>query len=143
MNWGYRILIVLLAFLGGVFFMVSVAMKQSNEMMDEQYYKKELVHQQVIDASKNLSRLNEQVHISDSAGFLNIQLPATALPDSGVVSFVRPSDQRMDRAMVLTPGRAGFSCSKTELHSGLYLVRVGWKSGEAPYYFEQKYFVTE
>lgn len=143
MNWGYRILIVLLAFLGGIFFMVSVAMKQSNEMMDEQYYKKELVHQQVIDASKNLSQLNEQVHISDSAGFLKIQFPAAASPDSGLVSFVRPSDQRMDRSFALMPGSVTFSCSKGDLHSGLYLVRVGWKSGAAPYYFEQKYFVTE
>lgn len=143
MNWGYRILIVLLAFLGGIFFMVSVAMKQSNEMMDEQYYKKELVHQQVIDASRNLSRLNEQVRISDSGAYLRIQLPVAATVDSGSISFVRPSDQRLDRTESLVPGNQVVTCSKSKLQTGMYLVRVGWKSGATPYYFEQKYFVTE
>lgn len=143
MNWGYRILIVLVAFLGGIFFMVSVAMKQSNEMMDEQYYKKELVHQQLIDASRNLSRLNEPLRISDSGGFVNIRLPFAAVPDSGVVSFVRPSDKGMDRSNRLVPGSALFSCPKAQLHSGLYLVRVDWESVGVHYYFEQKYFVTD
>jgi hypothetical protein len=143
MNWGYRILIVLLAFLGGIFFMVSVAMKQSNEMMDEHYYKKELVHQQVIDASKNLSQLNVQVHIIDSGSFLRVQLPGSAAPDSGTISFVRPSDQRLDRTEALVPGNQVVTCSKSKLQTGMYLVRVGWKSGATPYYFEQKYFVTE
>lgn len=143
MNWGYRILIVLIAFLGGIFFMVSVAMRQTNEMMDDQYYKKELVHQQLIDASRNLSRLQEPVRILDSGGALKIQLPSAAIPDSGVVSFVRPSDQRMDRSEQLHQGNATLLCDKSQLHSGLYLVRVEWESASLSYYFEQKYFVTQ
>ncbi|GAA4451755.1 FixH family protein [Rurimicrobium arvi] len=143
MNWGYRILIVLLAFLGGIFFMVSIAMRQSNEMMDEQYYKKELVHQQLIDAAANLSRLNGSVQLKDSTGSVYVQLPQSAVADSGSIAFIRPSDKSMDREEALASGAFSHAFSKARLHEGLYLVRVQWYSNGTPYFFEQKYFVSE
>ena len=54
MSWGYRVLIILGIFLVGMISMVIVATKQTNEMIDSDYYEKELAYQQVIDARKRL-----------------------------------------------------------------------------------------
>ena len=42
MNWGYKILFVIILFVVGMVGMVIVAFKQSNEMLDTNYYEREL-----------------------------------------------------------------------------------------------------
>jgi hypothetical protein len=54
MNWGHKITIVIIVFLVGMLGMVFIALRQNNEMIDDDYYKKELAYQQVIDAKNNL-----------------------------------------------------------------------------------------
>ena len=51
MNWGHKLTIVIVLFVAGMLGMVSYAMMQDNEMIDDHYYQKELEYQDVIDAS--------------------------------------------------------------------------------------------
>ena len=59
MNWGYKILFVIILFVVGMVGMVIVAFKQSNEMLDTNYYERELQYQQLIDASARLNQITK------------------------------------------------------------------------------------
>jgi hypothetical protein len=144
MNWGYKILIVILLFIIGMGTMVSIAMRQKNEMIDEQYYVKELKHQGQIDAENNLNRIAEKLMIKDTLGSLILKIPEAALPNitEGTVVFLRPSDKRMDLNLPLQTDVSGYQFfNKSNFVKGQYKVRISWKSEQKAYYYEQPLFV--
>jgi hypothetical protein len=144
MNWGYKILIVIVLFIIGMGTMVSIAMMQKNEMIDEQYYVKELKHQGQIDAENNLNALEEKLTIKDSLGALVVKIPSAPLQhiQEGSVVFLRPSDQSKDRRLVLNVDSSGRQLfNKSNFVKGQYKVRISWKSEQKAYYYEQPLFV--
>jgi hypothetical protein len=144
MNWGYKILIVIVLFIIGMGTMVSIAMMQKNEMIDDQYYVKELKHQGQIDAENNLNALEEKLTIKDSLGALVVKFPSAALQNiqEGSVVFLRPSDQSKDHRLVLNVDSSGRQLfNKSNFVKGQYKVRISWKSEQKAYYYEQPLFV--
>jgi hypothetical protein len=145
MNWGYKITLVIVLFLAGMAFMVSIAMKQKNEMVDDQYYVKELHHQEQIDAATNLNAVSEKLRIKDSAGFIQLSLPPSLLACNmtGEIEFLRPSDQTKDRVLPLQLDSLGLQLiPKTNFIKGLYRVRIAWESEAKPYFSEQTLFIN-
>lgn len=145
MNWGYKISIVILLFIIGMGTMVSIAMRQKNEMIDEQYYVKELKHQGQIDAENNLNALAEKLTVTDSLGSLIVKFPSAAMTNvtEGTIVFLRPSDKSKDLSVALNPNDSDCQfLEKSNFIKGQYKVRISWKSNEKPYYYEQPYFVN-
>lgn len=145
MSWGYKITIVIVLFLAGMAFMVSIAMKQKNEMIDDQYYVKELHHQEQIDAAKNLNALSDQLQLKDTAGMILLSIPQSislSMTDASI-TFLRPSDQSKDIVLPMQTDSLGQQfIPKTHFFKGLYRVRVSWKSNAKPFYAEQSFFVN-
>jgi hypothetical protein len=145
MSWGYKITIVIVLFLAGMAFMVSIAMKQKNEMVDDQYYVKELHHQEQIDAATNLNAVSQKLTIIDTADFLKLSIPVSLLSSitEGHIEFLRPSDQTKDSVLDLQLDSLGIQLiPKTNFIKGMYRVRVSWKSEAKPYFSEQSIFVN-
>ena len=144
MNWGYKILIVIICFVCGMLFMVTVAMKQTNEMFDEEYYVKELTYQELIDAEENLNRLSDTIQISQSATALDIILPAFRDNRNveGEITFLRPSDQSRDFIQSISDeSLSGISIPKSSFVNGEYKVRFKWKSEGVNFYKEKTLFI--
>lgn len=145
MNWGYKILVVIVLFIIGMGTMVTIAMKQKNEMIDEQYYVKELKHQSQIDAENNLNALAEKLTVTDSLSALIIKIPSAAQQNinEGSVVFLRPSDKSKDRFVALNVDASGRQVlDKSIFIKGQYKVRISWNSEGKPYYYEQPFFVN-
>lgn len=145
MNWGYKILIVILLFIGGMGTMVSIAMKQKNEMIDEHYYVKELQHQGQIDAENNLNALEENLSLEERGDLLVLSIPSASngTISEGSVIFLRPSDQTKDRRFLLEPNKEGVQrIAKSNFIKGQYKVRISWKSDNKPYYYERTIFIN-
>ncbi len=142
MNWGYRIMLVYIAFVVAMLGMVYISSRQTNEMQDKNYYVKELAYQQVIDGKNNLNQLQGQLSVSDSAGMVKIRIPVAAAQNitEGKIYFLRPSDEKKDLRLALQPDANGLQLiSGTLLTKGLYTVQLSWKSNNKPYYSEQSY----
>jgi hypothetical protein len=145
MNWGYKITIVIILFIAGMAVMVSIAMKQKNEMIDDHYYVKELKHQGQIDAENNLNALAEKLTIIDVNNQLKVHLPLASIDSisQGTIIFLRSSDQSKDRNFPLNPNKEGNQwIEKNNFVKGQYTVRISWQSNRKPFYFEQSYFVN-
>lgn len=143
MNWGYKILITFIIFAIAMLSMVYVATQQTNEMQEDNYYAKELVYQTVIDGKNNLQKTGP-ITLTNTPNGVQIQAPAKAVDTiaDGKIHFLCPSDEKNDLHIAFSPNANGQQLvHKAQLKNVLYTVRISWKKGNAPYYFEQSFIV--
>jgi hypothetical protein len=144
MNWGHKITIVIIAFLLIMLGMVFFAMRQTNEMIDKDYYKKEIAYQEVIDAKQNLLKISENNLVSQNMNEVEVTLPNGTFEkfQSGRIEFLRidAADRDIVSEMKVT-GYNRFSFPKDQFIKGAYNARISWTSGGTPFYKEESLFV--
>jgi len=146
LNWGHGIFSVILIFLFVMSGMVYVASRQTNEMVDDHYYQKELAYQGVIDAGKNLKLLTHQSLVSQSADKLTIQFPPGSYENilSGQVELQRNDAIQKDLHLSIPAlATAAFEISKSSLTRGVYRMKVSWINRQIPYYYEETFFLEK
>ena len=146
LNWGHGILGTILLFLAGIAILVYVASKQTNEMVDDHYYQKELAYQGVIDASKNLQEITDRSLVSQTAEKLVIEFPQGSFEQlvSGSIDLQRNNAKEQDlHFSVSSPGTGRFEISKSDMTRGLYKIRISWINQQSPYYAEENVFVNK
>lgn len=137
MHWGKGILIAICIFVGGIITMVVVSFKYTNELMEDNYYEKELLYQNIIDGENNLLRLGEGVEFNNGAETFTIKLPLGAIGNisGGNIEFLRPSGKQFDRTVKLAVDAEGTQVfNKSDFEPGYYKARISWKNEETPYY---------
>lgn len=140
MNWGYKIMVVIIAFIIGMLSMVFVAFKQTNDMIDEHYYEKEMKYQSLIDAAQNLNEVNDSALMEQESGQLLLRLPASLLSgfQKGKLEFLRIDDKKKDFTLDFIPDSSGvFLIDNANFIRGAYKARIQWKSHSKDYYREQ------
>lgn len=145
MNWGHKITLVIIAFVVGMMSMVYIAFKQTNEMMDDHYYEKELAHQSLINASQSLEAVSKASVITQTESEVHITIPTglyTNIAD-GSIQFLRSSNQAKDYAVLLKPDiNSGVQAiSKEKFIKGIYKARIKWSNNGKLYYYEKEVFI--
>lgn len=144
MNWGHKILIVIILFLAAMLGMVFYAMQQENEMIDDHYYQKELEYQSVINAKTNLLRVSDHKIVQQDLDEVKIIFPDGTFEklENGTIELLRTNDQSKD--VVIPLKHTGFShhlIEKSILTRGMYKARIRWVNDGVPYYAEETLFV--
>lgn len=146
MNWGRGILIVIILFLAGMLTMVFIATKQNNDLIDDNYYEKELAFQGQIDAAKKLDAVDESSLLKQDAQTISVVLPAslaTKVTD-GTVVFLRSDDASKDVSVKLNPDKDGVQVlSNNKFEKGYYTARITWKNNDSLCFREEKIFVNK
>lgn len=138
-NWGWRIVIFYSSFVVFMLFMVYLTTTQKIELVTNDYYAKELNHQQQIDKTNRANNLPEKLSWQVTDETVVLRFPLSLVPQgiSASILFYRPSESAKDVALECTPDSNGiFSISKSNLHKGVYQIQVDWKAGEETYYSE-------
>ncbi len=140
MNWGHKITIVIVGFIIAMLGMVYLAYQQTNEMVDTNYYEKELKYQLKIDASDNLNAATHDTLITQSNDALIITIPEnlrTAFAN-GKLEFIKNDDKKKDFSLHFQPDANGlFIIPKDKFTNGFYKIRIQWESNHKNYYHEQ------
>lgn len=140
MNWGHKIALVIGLFVVAMMTMVVIAFRQTNEMIDQNYYDKELKYQTFIDAGQRLSSVStDRLVVIDSSG-LYIKVPvslATTFQD-GTIEMLKVDDKSKDQNISFEVDNTGkFYLDKNKLVKGRYLLRIFWQSDGKSYYKEE------
>ena len=146
MNWGYKILIFIICFILTMSGMVCLAYKQTNEMVDSDYYGKELKYQELIDAAHNLNRFSTTPLLKQIDNKLLLEIPKGTYDQfkSGKIEFLRNDDQSKDKVISFVPDTSGiFVININDFSSGIYKSRVKWTNGDGEYYREQNIRLTK
>jgi hypothetical protein len=147
MNWGYKILLVIIAFIVGMLSMVYIASKQTNEMIDKDYYEKELKYQDLINAAQNLNNLNinkDSILFAENK-ILKIKLPTNTFENfkSGNLELLRLDDIKKDKNIILNPIHGNQDINMNELFTGNYKIRLFWENASKSYYIEKMFFIQK
>lgn len=140
MNWGYKILIVIIIFLAAMLTMVFIAMKQDNDLIEENYYEKELGYQSQINAGRRLDLIYKGNLLHPASHNILLQLPTGSYENgvSGSIEFLRIDDAAKDIRIKLQPGTDGKQVMANESFSpGTYQVRIKWIHASEEYYQQE------
>lgn len=140
MNWGYKIILVIAVFIIAMLSMVFVAFKQSNEMIDDNYYEKELKYQSLIDGSNNLNAVYKDSLLTQDENNLIFTIPATLCTSfkKGKIEFIKNDDMSKDKTIALSPDASGkYTVDKKQFSKGSYRARIQWINDKTSYYKEQ------
>ena len=134
MNWGYKILIVFILFGGMIGYMVYRSFNTNFELVESDYYNKELRYQQVIDGTHRANALTGDVAFSQDGKHITLQLPGDTVSTTvtGNVWFYCAYDATRDKQMSLSS-----LTSSTNVLPGNYTVKVNWNHEGKEYYAEK------
>lgn len=143
MSWGYKILIVYLAFAAGIATMVIKSSSQKIDLVTPDYYAQELKHQQKIDAVKRTESLSSKVSHAINAGKLEIILPAEFESKETTISVLLycPADNDRDVKKVFITGNRKVALELPPHIKGAYQLQLSWVSEGNEYFFEEKLFL--
>lgn len=141
MNWGYKILLTVIMFILVMVFFVYVSMQQKNELIENNYYEKELAYQSKIDASARLADIMKGNTIATKTqDTLHIIIPMELMDQfsDGKLEFINSQQSSLDRSLVLSPNEQGiFNYPVKDIKQGNYQMRIQWKSKGQNYYREE------
>lgn len=139
MNWGVKIAVFYIGFVIMVLASVFFAMNQKNDLVTENYYEKELTHQEQIDKSQRTKSLKQKTEIQLTDKQVKIKFPI--LPEKNeeknIILFYRPSDRLKDLRIPVSTDSLGVQYVPTEkLSSGFWKIKLNWLSHKEEYYDE-------
>lgn len=140
MNWGHKITVVIAIFIIAMVSMVYLAFQQTNDMVDTNYYDKELKYQLKIDAAQNLNAASNEVLVTQYEKNVRVLLPKSLIQNfaNGKLEFLKSDDKNKDLNLTFQPDSSGsFTIEGKKFSRGLYKVRLQWESDDKSYYREQ------
>jgi len=142
MNWGKKIAIVYLSFVGFMGFLVWKCLQQDDiHLVSQDYYQKELAYQDNIDKMNNTNQLSSELKFNYQTDkqLVSLDFPKESIGSTGEINFYRPSDARKDFAVKLDIASVeNQSIPVSKLDRGLWVVKVTWNKDGKGYYKEEK-----
>jgi len=145
-NWGTGIVLAFLIMMSGMIYLVSIALRQDFDLVDDDYYQKSITYQQHIEKEKNNNALSEKIKIDQSTGSLSLTFPnlASVQEYSGEIHFYSPVEAKRDQTVKIKLDSSYIqTVDLTNLLKGRYEVKIDWKVGETGYYQEEEIVVGE
>lgn len=132
LNWGKGIVIAFVLFMSFIlYFVIKVQSddKYDNELVTQEYYKKEKLVQGNIESIQNANSLNVKVTITKTDEGLVISFPDSLDPKKikGKVSLYRPSNQKLDFETLISLSGSDLLIPKNNLVGGLWGITVAWE----------------
>lgn len=139
MNWGWKITILYISFAAGILTLVFLSINQKIDLVDKNYYEKELVHQGRLDQQKHYATLEKKCSFEFENGTVVIHFPfmLNEMRDATVKVYF-PSNNAFDASYNLTV--SSDSAFAFTLPTGIpsrYNIEVFWKKDGLEYYFEE------
>jgi nitrogen fixation protein FixH len=130
-NWGTGIVIAFALFMSFILFFVFRVQSDSkydNELVAEEYYKKEALVQNDINSQQNANALSQKLSVATTAEGIAIAFPKDLdfKKIKGTVSLYRPSNQKLDFAIPISLSGFDLLIPKKNLVGGLWDITVEW-----------------
>ena len=141
-NWGWGIAIGMLAFIAFIMYFVvtmSTSKEFDHDLVTEDYYAKEMVYQQEIDAETNTRDLDEAILSKKIADGWQIDFPKSLEPSKikGTLAFYRPSNEKLDFEIPLNLTDQVVIIPEERLLGGRWNITIDWEYEGKPYLYKE------
>jgi hypothetical protein len=140
MNWGLRIALLYIGFVGMIITLVGLTMRQKVDLVSKDYYEQELKFQQKIDKMNNTVKLEQPLQWEIRGQKIVLTFPPSPNKQHiiGSVFFFRPSDATKDKIITLDTDTGNTQEIPLSIFShGQYNMQVSWRCGNEDYYEEK------
>lgn len=140
MNWGFKIVIAALLFMGYIVFLVTKCFEQDVVLVEKHYYKEEIEYQNQIQKIKNANQSQDLlIKYLPTSNEVALKFNNGIQNDfHGKVKLFRPSDDKMDKIIPLNLNESGVQVIPTsQLAKGLWRVKVSWTIGDTSFFKEE------
>jgi hypothetical protein len=137
MNWGAKIAVLYGGFVILIVSLVTGTFYNKSELVAGDYYHKETIFQQQLNAEQAARSLGEPLQLQLSAGILRLRFPASLAGQeiTGTAHFYAPANASADRSISMDSIREGkWSLSRDKLANANYEVQVSWTAAGKNYY---------
>jgi hypothetical protein len=143
MNWGYKILVVYLAFVAGILFLVFKSSNQKVDLVAADYYEQEIKYQDKIDKSNRANLLTKKVMYEVIDNHLVIKFPKEFENKNitGSVLLYCPSDEKKDIKTDFSIQDSVYKMAIPKNNKGLHELQLNWMADSVTYYFEEKLYL--
>lgn len=130
-NWGTAIVIAFGLFISFILFFVFKVQSNpeyDNELVAEDYYKREKFVQENIEKQKNANKLKDKVQIKKTEQGVTITFPREFTPENikGTIFLYRPSNKKIDKEIDIVLTESIFVIPKNKLVGGRWDISVDW-----------------
>lgn len=139
MSWGWKIALLYSGFVVMMLVLVGMSVSEKIDLVSDDYYAMELVHQQKIDKIKRSKALEEPVKWAVNERYLEVTFPANlkAGDVGGRIILYCPSDDRKDASFPISLDADGTQkIAREEISPGRYHLQLDWASGDLSYWDE-------
>ncbi len=143
MSWGYKILLVYIAFVGLILFLVLKASFQKDDLVINDYYAQELKYQERINEKQRTNALSAELQYAFKDGRLVISFPKdfSGQTITGNVVLYCPSDEQKDMKQHFTLQDNLLTLNIPANYKGLFELHISWLWDGKQYYYEEKLFL--
>ena len=141
LNWGWSILLVYITFMLVFLFYFYRSFKEleSNELVTEDYYEKELKYGEVIKKRKHADTMRVPVKIFQEQKSLVVQFPPYVDKVEGKIILYRPNNSKLDQKISLQLDQNNRQIIEpSKLIPGRWDVTVEWQLDKVSYLVEEK-----
>jgi hypothetical protein len=142
--WGVGIVVFFLTLFIANGIVIIVLLSQDVELVEQDYYEKELTYQDQINKEMNSNELSESLSIEYENNLLTVRLPK-GINYQGVeghIAFYRPSDAAQDFSVPIIPDSSGTQyLNVSRLDKGRWKVTVDWIFGGNEYLDKKEIFI--
>jgi len=145
MNWGNKLLIAILLFIGMMGYLVYRSVSTRYELVSETYYNDELAYQQTIDGASRAYLLSALPTVMRADKQIEIRLPEEmkGTATTGTIHFYCPVDAAKDKLFPLQTDTSGLQfLPSTDVTAGKYIIKIRWEKDRQHYYAEQNFELT-
>lgn len=137
-NWGTGIVIAFGLFITFILYFVFKVQSDStydNELVTEEYYKKESLVQNDIEKQQNANQLEYKLKFKKSAEGITVEFPSNFdfKNIKGKVSLYRPSSQKLDFEIPISLSSSNLLIPNSNLVGGLWDISVDWTYENSKY----------
>lgn len=140
LNWGHKIAVVYISFMAFMITMLVVSLQYDNELVNEDYYAREMLLQGQIDASGNMAHAPFHVDFTPVNGQVEVQffgLPGGAQPH-GDVRLYKPDNASLDESHVIKLNSNDMMTITPRGQRGRYKLSVRFEMDGKDYYAEKQ-----
>jgi hypothetical protein len=138
MNWGKSIVLCFVVFASFIGTMVYKMATAKVDLVNKDYYQKEINYQEQINKRKNSSNFNTRNIMTYSSEKQTLRIGFPTNVNKGSITFFRPSDKRLDFTVAVQKS-AIFDYSTEKLEKGKWKVQATWTDGIREYYLEDEF----
>ncbi|MEM6299677.1 MAG: FixH family protein [Bacteroidota bacterium] len=132
-HWGTGIALFYVSFM---VFMVTMVVKSTSmnvDLVEKDYYAKEVAYQGRIDQINNTNSHAAQVGVTPTAEGVKLSFPKDMKPE-GTIKFFRPSEADLDFDLPISGTE---TLVDKPLKSGLWRIKIDWQSSGTSFYHEE------